>query len=213
MYLPAHFEEPDTTVLHAAIQASGLATLVTVSSAGPVASHVPMLLDPAKGKHGALRGHLARPNPQSKDLVAGQPALAIFMGPDAYISPSLYAAKKEHGKVVPTWNFVAIHATGPIRFFDDAESLLDLVTALTRKFEAKRAQPWAVSDAPADYVQGMLKGIVGFEIEIARLEGKWKMSQNRPAADKPGIVEGLRLDGLDAVADIVAERNRQKANR
>jgi transcriptional regulator len=167
-----------------------------------------MLLDTSKGKQGVLRGHLAKPNPQGKDLVAGQPALAIFMGPDAYISPSLYAAKKEHGKVVPTWNFVAIHASGPIRFFDDADSLLALVMALTEKFEAKRAQPWAVSDAPADYVKGMLNGIVGFELEIATLEGKWKMSQNRPASDKPGIVEGLRREGETTVADLVAARNR-----
>ncbi len=207
MYQPPHFQELDTAVIHAAIRESGLATLVTVSSAGPFASHVPMLLDTTKGKQGVLRGHLAKPNPQRKNLVAGQPALAIFMGPDAYISPSLYAAKKEHGKVVPTWNFVAIHASGPIRFFDDAESLLALVTALTVKFESKRATPWAVSDAPDDFVKGMLNGIIGFELEIVSLEGKWKMSQNRPAGDKPGIVEGLRREGETAVADLVAERN------
>jgi transcriptional regulator len=208
MYQPAQFQESDTATIHAAIHASGLATLVTVGAAGPFASHVPMLLDTSKGKQGVLRGHLAKPNPQSTTMVAGQPALAIFLGPDAYISPSLYAAKREHGKVVPTWNFVAIHAAGPIRFFDDAESLLALVTALTQKFEENRAQPWAVSDAPADFVQAMLKGIVGFELEIATLEGKWKMSQNRPAGDKPGIVEGLRRDGATAVADLVAARNR-----
>ncbi len=211
MYLPAHFEENRTDLLHAAIRESGLATLVTVGAAGPFASHVPMLLDANRGKHGTLRGHLARPNPQSKDIVAGQPALAIFLGPDAYISPAWYATKKENGKVVPTWNFVAIHASGPIRFFDDAETLLPLVTELTQKFESKRAEPWAVSDAPADYIQGMLRGIVGFEIEIATLEGKWKMSQNRPAADRTGTVEGLHREGGPAeaaVADIVAARSR-----
>ena len=208
MYVPPLFEEKDQETLHATMRESGLATLVTVSSAGPYASHVPMLLDPAKGRHGALRGHIARANPQSTNMVAGAGALAIFLGPDAYISPSYYATKKEHGKVVPTWNYLAIHAAGPIRFFDDAESLLAIVTGLTLKFEGKRAQPWAVTDAPADYVQTMLKAIVGFEIEIATLEGKWKMSQNQPAANKPGVVEGLRRDGLTEAANIVAERNR-----
>lgn len=211
MYLPPHFAENKAEILHAAIRESGLATLVTVGSAGPFASHVPMLIDTTRGAHGTLRGHLARANPQSKDVVAGVPALAIFLGPDAYISPAYYATKKEDGKVVPTWNFVAIHAAGPIRFFDDAESLLPLVTALTEKFESKRAEPWAVSDAPADYVQGLLRGIIGFEIEIVTLEGKWKMSQNRPAEDKSGIVEGLRREGgavEAAVADIVADRSR-----
>ncbi|HEY1720212.1 MAG TPA: FMN-binding negative transcriptional regulator [Magnetospirillaceae bacterium] len=208
MYLPPLFEEKDQGKLHATIRESGLATLVTVTAAGPYASHVPMLLDPAKGPHGTLRGHIALANPQSKTMVAGAGALAIFLGPDAYISPSYYATKKQHGKVVPTWNYLAIHAAGPIRFFDDAESLLAIVTALTQKFEGQRAAPWAVSDAPADYVQTMLKAIVGFEIEIATLEGKWKMSQNQPAENKPGVVEGLRRDGLAEVADIVAERTR-----
>jgi transcriptional regulator len=211
MYLPALFDEKDLTVLHEAIRQSRLVTLVTHGAQGFIASHAPMLLDAAKGPHGTLRGHLARANPQGQERAPGTEALAIFHGPEAYVSPSWYPTKREHGKVVPTWNYVAIHATGPIRFFDDAESLLALVTDLTQKHESSRAEPWAVSDAPADFIQGLLKAIVGFEIEIAKLEGKWKMSQNRPAADKTGVAEGLRREGgpvEHAVADIVEARSK-----
>ena len=186
-------------------------TLVTVGRDGPTASHVPMLLDAAPAPYGALRGHVARANPQWKDLAAGQPALAIFLGPDAYISPSWYATKKQTGKVVPTWNYVAIHAAGPVTFFDDADKLLALVTELTKRHEGPRREPWAVTDAPADYIQSMLRAIVGFELRIEKLEGKWKMSQNRPAEDRPGVVAGLCEEGGAkgaAVAAVVTERNR-----
>ena len=137
----------------------------------------------------------------------GRESVAIFSGPQAYISPSFYATKAETGKVVPTWNYVAIHAYGELRFFEDAERLLRLVTRLTETHEAGRREPWAVSDAPPTYIQTMLKGIVGFELPIVRLEGKWKMSQNRPAQDRAGTVEGLRREGGPAeavVAEIVA---------
>jgi transcriptional regulator len=211
MYQPVSFQENDVETLHEAIRQAELVILVTVGADGPTASHVPMLLDPAPAPYGTLRGHLARANPQWKDLAAGQPALAIFQGPDAYISPSWYATKKQTGKVVPTWNYVAIHAAGPITFFDDADKLLALVTELTSRHEGPRREPWAVSDAPADFIQGMLRAIVGFELRIEQLEGKWKMSQNRPAEDRPGIVAGLRDEGGAkgaAVAAVVTERNR-----
>jgi transcriptional regulator len=211
MYVPAHFEENRVEVLHEAIRRAGLATLVTLNAGGLVASHIPMLLDPAPAPFGTLRGHLARANPQWKDVAAATPALAIFMGPDAYISPALYPTKKQTGKVVPTWNYVAVHATGPLRFFEDADSLLKLVTALTQRHEATRREPWAVSDAPPDYIQSMLRAIVGFEIPIASLEGKWKMSQNRTAEDRTGVAEKLAADGGRGggdVAAIVAERSK-----
>ena len=203
MYLPPAFRQDSTDVLHDAIRRSGLATLVTVTSDGLIASHVPFLLDPEPAPYGTLVGHLARPNPQARGAVGE--ALAIFMGPDAYITPSWYQTKRETGKVVPTWNYVAIHAAGPITFFNDPDRLLDVVTRLTERHEGERASPWAVSDAPADFIQGMLKGIVGFSIPITRLEGKWKMSQNRPEVDRTGVVAGLTEEGRDAVAAIIGD--------
>lgn len=140
--------------------------------------------------------------------MAGTDALVIFQGPDAYITPSFYETKRQTGKVVPTWNYVAIHARGPVTFFNDTARLLQVVTRLTDREEGKRAAPWAVTDAPADFIDGMLKGIVGFSLPITRLEGKWKMSQNRPAEDRAGVVDGLTADGRDVVAELVRESNK-----
>jgi len=212
MYLPKDFTEERVPVLHEAIRQARIGALVTLGEAGLEASHVPMLIDPEPAPHGTLMGHIARTNPQWRRPAAGVQALAMFLGPNAYISPAWYATKQQTGKVVPTWNYVAIHAYGEVRFFDDADRLLRLVTRLTETHEAGRAQPWAVSDAPATYIQTMLKGIVGFELPVARLEGKWKMSQNRPAQDRAGTIEGLRREGGPAeaaVAEIVAVANRQ----
>jgi len=208
MYLPPQFKEEDVPTLHEAIRQARVASFVTLGASGIVASHIPMLVDPAPGPFGTLRGHIARANPQWRDVVAGSEALAIFLGPNAYVTPSYYATKRETGKVVPTWNYVAIHAYGTAEFIDDPEWLRTLVTELTRTHEAGRAAPWAVSDAPPDFVAGMLRSIVGIKLPIARLEGKWKMSQNRPAVDRPGIVAGLAEDGEAAVSEIVAARNR-----
>ena len=203
MYVPPLFKEDRIDVLHASILGSGLATLVTLTTDGLIASHVPMLLDSDPAPYGTLLGHVARPNPQARGAVPGVQALAIFQGPDAYITPSWYATKRENGKVVPTWNYVTIHAYGPVEFFDDTERLRAIVTRLTERQEAARAEPWAVSDAPADFIDGMLRGIVGFALPIARLEGKWKMSQNRPAQDRAGVAAGLEADGMEDVADLV----------
>lgn len=203
MYVPPLFKEDHVDVLHAAIREAGLATLVTLTPGGLIASHIPLLLDPDPAPYGTLLGHLARPNPQAKGAVAGTEALVIFQGPDAYITPSWYETKRQTGKVVPTWNYVAIHAYGPVTFFNDADRLLDIVTRLTDREEGKRAAPWAVTDAPPDFIDGMLKGIVGFSLPIARLEGKWKMSQNRPAEDRAGVVDGLLADRNDTVAALV----------
>jgi transcriptional regulator len=207
MYLPKDFAEARVPVLHEAIRQAGLGTLVTLGEAGLEASHVPMLIDPEPAPYGTLTGHIARVNPQWRRPAAGMPALAMFLGPDAYISPAWYATKRQTGKVVPTWNYVAIHAYGEVRFFEDAERLLRLVTRLTETHEAGRPEPWAVGDAPAAYIQTMLKGIVGFELPIVRLEGKWKMSQNRPAEDRAGAIEGLRREGgadEATVAELIA---------
>ncbi len=203
MYVPPLFKDDRIDVLHDAIRHSGLATLVTLTTDGLIASHVPMLLDAEPAPYGTLLGHVARPNPQARGAAAGVQALAIFQGPDVYITPSWYATKRENGKVVPTWNYVAIHAYGPVEFFDAPERLHAIVTRLTERQEAARAEPWAVSDAPADYVEGMLKGIVGFALPITRLEGKWKMSQNRPAQDRAGVVAGLKAEGRGDVAELI----------
>jgi transcriptional regulator len=203
LYVPPLFKEDRIDVLHAAMRGSGLATLVTLTADGLIASHVPMLLDPDPGPYGTLLGHVARPNPQARGAVPGVQALAIFQGPDAYITPSWYATKRANGKVVPTWNYVTIHAYGPVEFFDDTERLRAIVTRLTEREERARAEPWAVTDAPANFIDGMLRGIVGFALPIARLEGKWKMSQNRPAEDRAGVVAGLEADGVEDVAELI----------
>ena len=172
MYVPGIYKEEDVQVLHDAIRNSGLAILVTVGADGIEASHVPMLLDPEPAPFGTLHGHVARSNPQWQRAASDSHALAIFLGPDAYISPAWYATKQETGKVVPTWNYVAIHASGPLRFFDDSDRLLAHVTKLTERQEEHRTAPWAVTDAPEDYIRSQLTKIIGFEMPIARLEGK-----------------------------------------
>jgi transcriptional regulator len=212
MYLPKDFKEERVPVMHEAMRQARLGTLITLGQDGMEASHIPMLVDPEPAPFGTLRGHIARANPQWRRATAGVQALAIFLGPDAYITPAWYETKRQTGKVVPTWNYVAVHAYGPLEFYEDADRLLALVTKLTETHEAGRAQPWAVSDAPEDFIAGMLRAIVGFELPIARLDGKWKMSQNRPAADRAGAVAGLTAEGgpkQAAVAEIVAKRSRE----
>lgn len=190
MYTPSYFKDEDIASLHRQIDGTRLATLVTFDESGLQASHVPLLLNPNEGPNGTLYGHLAKANPQWKTLGA-RGALVIFQGPDAYISPSFYAAKAEHGKVVPTWNYLAVHVYGRAQVFTDPQRLLRVVSDLTDKHEARRPAPWAVSDAPDDFIQKMLNGIVGFAIPIERLEGKRKLNQNRSAEDITGVSKGL----------------------
>jgi transcriptional regulator len=190
MYVPPAFREDDLAALHRTMREARLATLVIATADGLVATPLPLLLAPEEGPYGTLHGHLARANPQWRLPPRGH-AMALFMGPDAYVSPSWYAAKREHGKVVPTWNYVAVHAYGPVEFFEDPERLLEVVTRLTELHERPRAEPWAVSDAPAPFVRAQLKAIVGLRLPIARIEGKRKMSQNRSAADRAGVAAGL----------------------
>ena len=197
MYTPRAFALDDLPEIQQLIQHTRLAQLVTVGENGLQASHLPLLLNPDEGPNGTLYGHLAKANPQWRELQTGGEALVIFAGADAYISPAFYPAKAEHGKVVPTWNYIAVHAYGTPAVFSDAERLLKVVTALTDRHESARAQPWRVSDAPADYIDGMLKAIVGFALPIERLVGKRKLSQNRSAADIAGV-----RDGLAASADV-----------
>ena len=202
MYLPAHFREEHVPVLHDLMRARPLAALVTVGENGLSANHIPLLVNSEPAPFGTLVGHVARGNQLWRD--ADVPVLAIFTGPENYISPSWYAAKQEHGRVVPTWNYIAVHAHGVLRVHDDREWLRGLVTRLTETHEAQFARPWSVTDAPAEYIDGLLKGIVGIEIPIERLEGKWKMGQNRSAADRETAAAGLRTTG-SAAADEVAK--------
>ncbi|MDO8710573.1 FMN-binding negative transcriptional regulator [Pseudomonas mandelii] len=191
MYNPSGFAIKDLHELQQQIIDTRLAMVVTHGEQGLQASHLPLLFNPEQGPNGTLYGHFARGNPQWKELQNGAEALVIFTGADAYVSPGFYPSKAEHGKVVPTWNYVAVHAYGTADVFTDADRLLNLVSALTDRHEASRQQPWKVTDAPADYIDGMLKAIVGFALPIQRLEGKRKLSQNRSAADIAGVREGL----------------------
>ncbi|HVZ10703.1 FMN-binding negative transcriptional regulator [Rhodopila sp.] len=201
MYIPSPFKEDRIDVLHAAMREAGAATLVSMTPDGLFASHAPLLLDSRIGPFGTLTGHLAKANPHTRAADPAVETLVIFYGPSGYITPSYYAAKREHGKVVPTWNYIAIHAHGMLEMFDDADRLLDVVTRLTDTHEALRAEPWAVSDAPPDFARAMLRSIVGISLRITRLEGKVKMSQNRPAVDIDGVIDGLTRDNR---ADLAA---------
>jgi transcriptional regulator len=191
MYTPSNFAIDDLNELHQQILGTRLGVLVTHGEQGLQASHLPLLLNVDHGTHGTLYGHVAKANPQWKELQSGAEALVIFAGADAYVSPGFYPSKAEHGKVVPTWNYVAVHAYGTAEVFTDADRLRNLVSALTDRHEAGRINPWKVADAPTDYIDGMLKAIVGFALPIQRLEGKRKLSQNRNAADIAGVREGL----------------------
>jgi transcriptional regulator len=215
MYLPNHFAETRTEVLHDLIRAHPFAVLVTLDATGLVANHIPMEIDPAAGPLGTLRGHVARANSAWSGHRADVEALAIFQGPECYITPQYYASKAATGKVVPTWNYATVHAHGPLRTVDDAAWLRALVERLTARHEgdhqrATGAAPWQVSDAPASYVDGLLRTIVGIEIPISRMQGKWKVSQNRPHEDRTGVAAGLS-EGTDpaqhAMAALVRERS------
>jgi transcriptional regulator len=195
MYVPAHFREARPEVLHDFIARHPLSTLVVRTAAGLEANHIPMELVLAAGAPPRLRGHVARANPVWAQALPDEPVLAIFTGAQHYVTPSWYPAKARHGKVVPTWNYAAVHASGRIRFVDDAPWLRSLVGSLTDAHEARRDTPWKVGDAPDEYVAAMLRAIVGFEIEVSSLTGKFKASQNRDAGDRDGVARGLAAEG------------------
>lgn len=190
MYTPPAFREEDPAVLRQIMREARLSTFVTATADGLLATPLPFFLDGSEGEHGVLYGHLAKANPQWK-LPPTCDALAIFAGPEAYISPSWYPSKQEHGKVVPTWNYEAVHAYGPVEFFEDEARLHDVVRRLTDLHEQSRNTPWAVADAPEKFIKSQLKGIVGIRLPISRIEGKRKMSQNRSEADRQGAALGL----------------------
>jgi transcriptional regulator len=192
LYLPAHFNETRVDVLHALMRARPLATLVTSCDKGLIANHIPVQTLDEPAPLGSIRGHIARANPLWRDYRDGTEAMAIFQGPETYISPSLYPSKTQTGEVVPTWDYAVVHARGVMRFINDAAWLRSFVGGLTAAHEALRPQPWKIDDAPREYVDKMLRLIVGFEFSILSLTGKWKVSQNRSLADQQGVVKGLQ---------------------
>jgi transcriptional regulator len=199
MYLPAHFEETRPALLHALLQAHPLGLLVTTDAQGaPVVNPIPFMLMPERGPLGTLVGHVARANPVWQLRPGAPEALVVFQGPDGYISPNGYASKAEHGKVVPTWNYAVVQARGPLVVLDETAAAHALVRQLTRRHEATQQRPWAVSDAPADYIASMLKAIVCIEMPLSTLVGKYKLSQNRSAADRAGLVAALQADEAPA---------------
>jgi transcriptional regulator len=207
MYVKSVFEETRLEVLHAHMRAHPLATLVTTLDGEIVVNHMPLLVDAAAGKHGTLAGHLPRENPVLRAFAEGCPTVAVFQGSDAYITPSWYPSKHAHGKAVPTWNYAVVHARGCPRAIDDATWLREHLERLTNEHESGQALPWHVSDAPKDFTASMIGHLVGFELPIATIVGKWKVSQNRPAGDRLGVVAGLESKGDEralAMAELVA---------
>ena len=199
MYLPTHFSETRPAVLRAFVRDHPLGLLVTQNRSGDVdANSIPFVLDAEGDAAGVLRAHVARANPLWQTARDDVDALVVFQGPHGYVSPAWYPSKAEHGKVVPTWNYVMVQARGRLRAIDDRAWLRDFVSRLTDRHERGRSDPWAVSDAPADFVETMLGAIVGIEITLTSLVGKWKVSQNRSAADRAGVVEGIAREHGDA---------------
>jgi transcriptional regulator len=212
MYLPKHFEEARIQILHELICAHPLGALVTLTPSGLDANHMPFEIDPDPAPFGTLRAHIARANPLWRDFSRNVEALAIFQGPGVYISPSWYLTKRETAKVVPTWNYAVVHAHGALRVIDDRTWLRAFVERLTNRHEEARRDPWKVTDAPADFIETQLGAIIGLELTVTRLIGKWKVSQNRPPHDRDGVVEGLLQEGRDAaaaMADLVRQSKRE----
>lgn len=211
MYLPKHFAETDVAAMHALMRAHPLATVVHSGPQGLVANHLPLHLSAELAPNGCLQGHVARANTLWKEAGPDAQVLVIFNGPEHYISPSSYASKARDGRVVPTWNYVAVHAHGTLRVIDDAAWVAAQMQALTSTHEAGRATPWSVEDAPADYIERMRMAVVGIEIVVSRLEGKWKVSQNQPAENQESLVAALEADDNEqstTMARLIRQRRR-----
>jgi len=210
MYQPPAFREDRLNIQHDLIRAHPLGLLITAGPAGLLANPFPFLVDTDRGEKGTLRLHIARANPQWKELEAVAECLVVFQGPQDYVTPSWYATKRETGKVVPTWNYATVHAWGRPRIMHDDAWLRRQLDDLTLSREGRRTQPWKVDDAPADFVAMQMRAIVGVEIPIGRIEGKWKMSQNRPLADREGVIAGFGESGErgGVLATLVKERGK-----
>ena len=206
MYQPPHFREEDLGTQHALIRAHPLGLLITAGDGGLIANPVPFHLRTDPSPKGTLQAHIAKANGQWREIQAGAPVLVVFQGVDSYVTPSWYATKQETGKVVPTWNYAIVQVHGDARIIDDPSWLREQIGALTGENENSRPQPWGVDDAPPEFISAQLKGIIGIEIDIAAIDGKWKVSQNRPVADRQGVAQGLdEIRHADAaeMADLV----------
>lgn len=211
MYVPPQFEEKRIDVLHQLIRDYSLGTLITLASEGLNANHIPFEIDPDAGSFGTLRAHVARSNPVWRDFSEAVDALTVFQGAQTYISPSWYATKREGGKVVPTYNYMVVHASGPMKVIDDPAWLRGLLERLSNRYESGRTEPWKLSDAPRDFIDKLLPAIVGIEIPIAKLVGKWKVSQNQPLANREGVVKGLQEVGDENAMVMAREVLRKEA--
>ena len=205
MYNPKQFQETRIEVLQECLRSHPFAALVTLTANGLEANHIPFELDPEPSPYGTLRGHIARANPLWREALPDTEALAIFQGPNTYITPSWYPSKQQTGQVVPTWNYIVVHAYGHLRIIDDPIWLKNLVEKLTDRNETGRAEPWQVEDAPDEFIGKMLGAIVGLELPITRLSGKWKLSQNRPEADRQGVIAGLAETDSDAARAMIGQ--------
>lgn len=211
MYIPQAFEEKRIEVLHELMRAHPFATLVTGTQDGLEANHIPLLVEPGSAPFGepapfgSLAGHVAKANPVWREGADAHPVLAIFQGPHTYISPSWYPSKREHGKVVPTWNYAVVHVRGTLSIVSEPKALRTHLEALTARHEARQTEPWQLSDAPDEFIDQMLGGVRGIRIEITSLEGKWKMSQNRNAADRRGVIEALETQGSEPALAVAGQ--------
>ena len=208
MYLPAQFDEQRVEVMHDLMRSHPLATLVTLGSTGLTANHIPLYLAPSPEPYGTLQGHVARANPLWHDISSAVEVLAVFHGPETYITPSWYATKKETGKVVPTWNYTVVHAYGTLRVRDDAAWLQTHLAMLTARHESNFAEPWKLTDAPPDFIEKLIQAVVGIELVITKLSGKWKVSQNQPVSNQMSVVHGLQerdAPHVSTMADLVLD--------
>lgn len=216
MHVPKHNEETSLSVLHALVRAHPLGAWVTLGDEELIANHIPFLLDDSRGEYGTLVGHVARANRVWRSFSTTVQSVVVFQGPESYITPSWYPSKRAHGKAVPTWNYAVVHAHGLPRAIEDRDWLLRHVTQLVDAHEREQALPWKVSDAPQDYTERLMDAIVGIEIPIAKLVGKWKVSQNRPEPDRLGVVAGLQARGDEpsqAMAALVEKHGSRAAPR
>lgn len=207
MYQPPHFKETRPEILHGLIRAHPLGLLVCNGPQGPIANPIPFLLDTPEGQPAVLRAHLSKANPAWRVMGERQetPVLAVFQGPQAYVTPSWYETKKQTGKVVPTWNYAIVQVRGPAEIIEDRDWLRAQIEALTGRHEAGRAVAWQVGDAPENFIEAQMKGIIGLRIKVEAIEGKWKVSQNRPVEDRAGVAKGYRDERNDAMAGLVRD--------
>lgn len=218
MYIPPSFEQPDIAAMHALMKSRPLATVVTLSLEGLEANHLPLHLSPEEGRFGVLRGHVARANPISGNRVPDVEALAVFHGPNSYVSPTWYPSKRQNGKVVPTWNYAVVHAHGTLNVIDDHAWLRDHLQAFTAQQEKAFSEPWTMTDAPAEFLERLVGAVVGIELVIKRIRGKWKAGQNQSQENRNGVVRGLQRVGTDEAREMAAlveaaDRQLQKKDR